>query len=468
MEDTCNICCDPYTLVLRKPIECPGCVFKACSSCVKKYILDSINDPHCMNPECSINWSQGFMVENFTISWLNGPYKNYRGNKVLDREKSLLPDTQILIDGNKSRLKNQKKIVELQDKIKEIGNCKKLINKRIENLKDIKKKSLDEKKEYKELNADKKKLIQEIKDKKIEISVIMIESGHIKNNSIKTKFIKSCPTDNCSGFLNEDFHCSLCECDVCKKCDVIIENSHECLPGNIETFKLMKKECKPCPKCGSIIYKISGCDHMFCTQCNTSYSWKTGEMIKNNTNPHYYEWMRNNGDIHRTDELENNQCRGISLNMLTDHLHKNGNKYFNGNTLLYNNLLEFHRILNHIRFITINNRLYAHKENVDLRIKYLEKNINEKLFISNIMRRENINNRNAEIKLILQTFIDVVDDIFRDVMNITKFDFKTIKTIDKDIKKIMSFMFQGLNNIPQLYNCTLDFDHIVRLFHKIE
>ena len=53
---------------------------------------------------------------------------------------------------------------------------------------------------------------------------------------------------------------------------------HKCNEDDINTAKLLKKDTKYCPKCNFGITKISGCDVMFCTQCNTSFNWKTMEI----------------------------------------------------------------------------------------------------------------------------------------------------------------------------------------------
>ena len=58
---------------------------------------------------------------------------------------------------------------------------------------------------------------------------------------------------------------------------------------------MLAKDSKPCPKCQSLIFKINGCDQMWCTQCHTAFSWKTGKLEKNIHNPHFYEWQRKNG-----------------------------------------------------------------------------------------------------------------------------------------------------------------------------
>jgi hypothetical protein len=73
--------------------------------------------------------------------------------------------------------------------------------------------------------------------------------------------------------------------------------AHECKKEDVETAELIKKDCKPCPKCGEFIEKSSGCDQMFCISCQTPFSWITGKIVTSGPihNPHYYEWMRRTG-----------------------------------------------------------------------------------------------------------------------------------------------------------------------------
>jgi hypothetical protein len=68
---------------------------------------------------------------------------------------------------------------------------------------------------------------------------------------------------------------------------------HRCDPATVETAKLLQKETRPCPKCKALIFKTDGCDQMWCTMCQTPFSWTTGKVEEGRVhNPHYYEWLR--------------------------------------------------------------------------------------------------------------------------------------------------------------------------------
>ena len=90
---------------------------------------------------------------------------------------------------------------------------------------------------------------------------------------------------------------------------------------NIESANLIKKETRPCPQCAVPIYKISGCDQMWCTQCQIAFSWNTGKVVVGGTihNPHYFQFMRNGGVIGAERNPDDVVCGGIP-NMY--HMHR--------------------------------------------------------------------------------------------------------------------------------------------------
>jgi hypothetical protein len=151
---------------------------------------------------------------------------------------------------------------------------------------------------------------------------------------------KKCTMNDCRGFLQNNNSCSECSHFVCNDCLMCIgvvnkedenrntiekiKKMHNCDPDIVETIKLLKKETKGCPQCDIPIYKIDGCDQMWCTQCKVAFSWKTGLIVKSNDyihNPHYFEWMRkNNREIARNPldilGVQNNECERMTVHRL--------------------------------------------------------------------------------------------------------------------------------------------------------
>ena len=122
------------------------------------------------------------------------------------------------------------------------------------------------------------------------------EAGEAK----KAEFKRACPVDGCLGFLSTAWKCGVCNIWTCPTCMEIKgpnkDDPHECDPNTVESVKLLKKDTKNCPSCAAMIYKISGCDQMWCTQCHIAFSWRTGRQVNGVIhNPHFYQWQNNGG-----------------------------------------------------------------------------------------------------------------------------------------------------------------------------
>jgi hypothetical protein len=114
-----------------------------------------------------------------------------------------------------------------------------------------------------------------------------------------------CAIPECRGFLDTKSNiCNVCDKPTCRECLQPIDGTkaaaHVCDEAILKENSLIRKQCKPCPKCGESISKTDGCDQMFCIRCKTAFSWNTGLLEKGRIhNPHYYELLRkeNNGVI---------------------------------------------------------------------------------------------------------------------------------------------------------------------------
>ena len=260
--EVCDICCDKYTSQLRKPIECKFCNYKACTACVKNYLTTIVMDPKCM--KCAVAWDPEFIDSILSKHFRVGELKKHRELILLEREKIKLPETMILVE------------IELDKRKKE--------------------------KEIEEMMVQRTLLLKQAEELNLEMYNMRLEIRQpIPGGSRTYTFTRACPSEGCRGYLNSSYTCEICEVHVCKTCheikDIKEDEEHICKPENIETAKLLAKDSKPCPKCSCMIFKIDGCNQIWCTQCHTAFDWKSGQLTTGVVhNPHYFEWMRNQGE----------------------------------------------------------------------------------------------------------------------------------------------------------------------------
>jgi len=156
---------------------------------------------------------------------------------------------------------------------------------------------------------------------------LYVDDGDVRDNIGDTKkAIIKCPADQCSGFLN-NYKCIICLKITCSKCLFIHDkrvgdeyNEYGCKNDDIETIKLIRAETKKCPSCSSLIYRISGCNQMWCTMCHTGFNWNTGKIEVNIHNPHYFEWLRDTGRQEEGIIPNNYRNHYASLNRLYDNI----------------------------------------------------------------------------------------------------------------------------------------------------
>lgn len=427
---SCNICCDNYNKSTRSKICCPYCDFDVCRSCCETYILGE-TIPKCMKPECAKEWSRKFLRENFTNAFLTSKYKEHLENVLFDQEKSLLPATQPLVEEKKRKeiIKNQLK--DLNHMINSLYMQKRVLEHQYHYGSTVK------------------------EDEKV----------------IKAQFVRQCPANNCRGFLSSQWKCGICEQWTCPECHELKgmdrDCEHTCDQNNVETAKMLEKDSKPCPKCQSLIFKISGCDQIWCTQCHTAFSWKSGKLESHIHNPHYFEWMRTHGggldrapgDVECGRELNHNShARFYEL------CRKHTDLFMRNNTYLK----ECHFVSDIMRNIVHNNIVelpnfqtdYVAK-NQDLRIKYLENQISDEEFKISIQRNDKKHRNKREISQVLQLVNTTVTDIIFRIMdrlrysdngqhNLTSFlgEFQEIRNYCNDLFHDIAFTY---NTVPYVF-----------------
>ena len=266
-EEECACCADTFTLGLRKPVRCPNseCGFTACKSCTRTYLLSTTEAPHCMN--CKVAWNQRFLVEHLNASFMNNDYKEHRKRLLTERQISMLLETMPALEEYHREQEHFAKLDEKEERIREL-----------------------------------RKQIREIQKEQNDMIAAFEEGGSKGKDGEKNtkKFIMSCPDENCRGFLSSAYKCGLCQYYACPKCLVLTgkerhDPNHVCDEALVKTATLIRENSKPCPKCGERIMKASGCDQMWCIQCKTAFSWKTGKIDTGMIhNPHFFQYQRDN------------------------------------------------------------------------------------------------------------------------------------------------------------------------------
>jgi len=271
------------------------------------------------------------------------------------------------------------------------------------------------------------KALESIQDK---MRATGLESGTVAKKA-KREIVRTtkCPKPECLGYIAMSGpgsgSCGLCKSKVCRACNKALlftdTTVHECLPDDVASWALIKDSSKACPKCGTHIEKVSGCNQMWCTVsgCNTAFDWATERIINGPVhNPHYHEWLRNGNNA---PEGANLLCEGpreiingIRLREIYDYfitLPKTPNEMW------YNRMTQWLRALPEVIDIRYNLNearytAYTPESHQDLRIKYLRGNINKAKWASQLSHRETSRVKHQRLLQIQTMFQTAASDVF--------------------------------------------------------
>ena len=417
----CSVCCEKLNASNHKKVTCPFCDFGSCRTCVQTYLLSVSSDPHCMS--CKQLWTREVVDGACTKVFRDTKLKRHRETILFERERCLLPET--------------------QDAVARILQVRK-IDKRIE-----------------EANEE----IMRIR--------VHIASLHRARNAVgsarpqpeqeKRVFVRKCPVEACRGFLSTRWKCQICENNICPDCNEIKHNDeHACEPGNVETVALLKKDTKPCPKCGTMIFKISGCSQMWCPDCHTAFDWNTMRIETGRIhNPHYYEFNRTGGRPHR--EHGDVPCGGIpsidELKVALDLPRRYMLPAISGTTE-HVEVLKIHRLVLHVQHIEIADERAV--DNRELRIKYLMHELSEDDMKVILQKNEKAREKARDRNNLLRMFCDVTGDLLRQLV----LKVLTVPEFLENVSRLRDYTRDAFTTIHKRYTCTTDWISDDWSFHR--
>lgn len=377
----CPICIDK----IKKGVECIGCNYVACKKCYTQYIMGSERDyVMCMN--CNLRFNRSTLVNMFSKSFVTKNLVEHQREIWYKQQQTKFPEVLpivermmelIQLDKEQTELSQETKNKTIRNRLKAIKNRQKILKKELRDLKDT-------------------------------------------DESSKNKYIRPCLNMECNGFLDKKYYCSICNTIFCKECFEIKEDDkHVCDEDVKKNILLLKQDTKNCPTCSTGIFKIDGCDQMFCTNCNTAFSWKTGEIERGRMhNPHYFEFIRTMGiEIPNPNDPEV-ECE-IHPHTITTIFHCAS--FFRKGSFISNTILFFNEMIRINEHIVNNLDMYqrdiqgVHKNFKKYTIDYLLGKITKEKYKSILSSGYKKIELRQELSCIAQTSVSIITEVVNQV-----------------------------------------------------
>jgi hypothetical protein len=461
----CVICTEKYTP--NASATCVYCQYTTCRTCVRTYVLNE-NIPQCMN--CKKPWTREHQNAILKPIFVNGELKKHLEQVLFDRERSQFPATMSVIEDRRLTRKLMYERNVLTEEVSVLQMTERCIRTKMRELSalkrdaeiapkmhpDISAENIDN--QIKELQKDSDTLFRTQISHKSRRLIYVNRLFHVppeqrriivenqiegadpedilhtiqtarQSGAVRRHFVRACPIETCRGFLSTQWKCGLCETHTCSTCHVPkTAEEHTCNPDDVATAELLAKDTRPCPKCGTGIFKIDGCDQMWCIECHSAFSWRTGQLELGHVhNPHFFEYQRRIGTNARNildmpcDALNPDRYHGILHNYVRILLNRDTKKLkakrgipaddveiesdlTRKTTDVAMSLPTFVGMLARYRQDAIQN-------NLELRVKYLTEEINEDQFRSSLFRDAKKFNVDREIGQVIQTVVFAMTDI---------------------------------------------------------
>ena len=430
--DDCPVCIEHYTK-RRYKIECPSCNYSVCIGCTRRYLLSTSEDPHCMN--CHKGWERDTQYELLGKSFVNGELNKHLVSVLYDKERSKFPTTQPYVDAKCDIEKINKEQEQLTLQIHKL------------------------KQKYTKLEEEKHSLERDIIGKKIR--------GCRPENFLK------CPKDDCKGYISKN-ECKMCHSHICRKCLVLVDSvdvlrEHECDKDTLETAQLILKSSKPCPTCGTRISKVSGCDQMWCPNCEVAFSWTTGMIVKGVIhNPHFYEYQRRRGENRRT--INRNEgdvvCGGVVAHRLLDKKLKHVRKYtqtveHDKNILsnIIHSMYDCHRVTIHFQEVVIRRlrrELQDDVNNIKERADFMMNKITEEQFKRIIIKRNKKREKNQSCLHIYETLVTMFTERINTYVETQDWSIENLYDTIEELLQIRNFIQEQFIRVSKNYNMTIE------------
>lgn len=423
----CPVCVQTINKTTRAPVACPMCGYTTCRTCYQHFCLDR-QEKQCM--QCHIVHTQEFFRQNVARNFRLVPWRSCVEAKLFDAERAQFATT----------MKTANKWKQLQD-------THDRSSRRIADLTE-------------EIATERCRMGEASRDIARLLNSDTVDD--IDHECAATDAHPPCSKADCRGFVIDGSICGLCRQLYCRMCREQLAPQHVCNPDTLHTLLFVRSDTRPCPKCSVRIHRIDGCDQMFCTQCKTAFSYRTGDISTGRIhNPHYFEYMRthdNQGGGIRTCDNGRPQIDPWKISVLLQilpaelalHIQK-----------ILTNIDTLHDII----LFNMHQKLDRFNHQIRLvRIKYMLNLVEKPEYVSLLAKRHKYQEHLAEVAAIYETIINVVDDIFVpiiDSMNETQranvnhlYEMERVKAALRDLQQLREHTNRALADHERACECS--------------
>jgi len=297
----CIICIEKVTNL----ITCKYCNKSCCYDCFERYILDSGLTHKCMH--CSIKLLFEDIIEMSNKDWYDNTFRPIRRKLLVSEQKKLFDYSttrQAKIYFEAKQLSGQPRILKTlnQDVCSKSNGCvmPSWCGFSCQH-------SITPDEYISELEIlDNNVLMANrcVEDfgrgwETFNFETLQFEGETNMTNDLYNLNVFPCPISKCIGYVVNDV-CNICNKTFCKLCKEEKKTGHKCDADTVKSILEINAVCRSCPKCYVKIYKVDGCDQIFCTKCKTTFSWATSRIIINQAyQPIYAEWTTRNNKLIR-------------------------------------------------------------------------------------------------------------------------------------------------------------------------
>jgi hypothetical protein len=197
---------------------------------------------------------------------------------------------------------------------------------------------------------------------------------------------------------------------------------------------------------------LINCDQMYCVECHTAFSWQTGAVVNGVIhNPHYYEFLRNQGNGIAPRNAGDVPCGGVPY---YTHLSQAILRVDRSTQSL---IMRIHRLTAEItdQRIQMYQGAFNMDDNGDLGVLYLMKEITKEAMQVELAKRELKRNKHLAIRSVLEMFVNTSTMMLNNIINTPPASDHDFNNTLLEYENLRKYVNDSLLNVSKMKSCSV-------------